>query len=297
MTISEREQAEVDRANASDAAPVVFVHGLWLLAGSWDRWRRHFEESGYTTLAPGWPDEPASVETARAHPEAFARKGVQEATDHYAEVIRRLHLSPAIIGHSTGGLIAQKLAGMGLAAATVAIDPAPFRGVLPLPFSTIRAAWPALKNPMNYRRAVSFTFPQFRYAFANAVSEEEARRLYETYAVAAPAAPIFQVATANLDPRTEARVDTLRSSRGPMLLLSGEKDRLVPWAVTSAAYRRQRRNQSVTEIREIPDRGHSLVVDDGWFDVADIALDFVQQHHSAQPFLARPRVSPTEQPR
>jgi non-heme chloroperoxidase len=294
MTITDRERAEIDRANASDSAPVVFVHGLWLLAGSWDGWRRHFEDAGYVTLAPGWPDEPESVEEARAHPEVFANKRVQQVTDRYADIVRRLHLAPAIVGHSFGGLIAQKLAGMGLSAATVAIDPAPFRGVLPLPFSSIRAAWPVLGNLGNYRRAVPLTFAQFRYAFANAVSEDEARELYDTYAVATSGVPLFQAATANLHPRTEARVDTTTRDRGPLLVISGAKDNTVPWAMANAAYRRQRRNESVTEIREIPERGHSLVIDSGWREVADVALEFVHQHHPPQPFIGGPEARTTE---
>lgn len=294
MTITDRERSEIERANATDAAPIVFLHGLWLLAGSWDRWRRHFEDAGYVTLAPGWPDEPATVEEARAHPEVLAGKRVQQVTDHHAEIIRRLERPPAIIGHSFGGLLAQKLAGMGLGAATVAIDPAPFRGVLPLPLSTIRGSWPVLGNPANYRRAVTLTFAQFRYAFANTVSDAEARELYDAYHVATAGAPLFQAASANLNPRTEARVDTLNPDRGPLLLLSGDNDHLVPWSMTRAAYRRQRRNQAVTEIREVPNRGHSLTIDSGWREVADLALDFVHQHHPPHPYFTRPEAGRTE---
>jgi pimeloyl-ACP methyl ester carboxylesterase len=277
-TITEHEQRDIDLANASGLKPVVFVHGLWLLSSSWDRWRALFEEQGYTTLAPGWPDDPETVDDANHDPEVFAKKHIKQVTDHYAAVIRQLKIKPAVIGHSFGGLIAQRLAGMGLAAATVAIDPAPFRGVLPLPLSALRSASVALGNPANYNRAVPLTFEQFRFAFANVVSESEAHELYKTFAVPAPGAPLFQAAAANLNPRTEAKVDTKNPERGPLLIISGEKDNTVPWAIANASYKRQKRNAAVTEIKEIPNRGHSLTIDNGWKEVADTALAFVKQY-------------------
>src|SRR5439155_21465094 len=202
------EQQEVDRANTQGKQPVVFVHGLWLLSSSWDNWRALFEEQGYTTLAPGWPDDPETVAEAIEDPEVFAHKRIKQVTVHYVDTIRQLRTKPAVIGHSFGGLIAQRLAGEGVAAATVAIDPAPFRGVLPLPLSALKSASPVLENPLNYGRAVPLTFEQFRFAFANAVDDDEAHELYETFSVPGSGAPLFQAATANLNPWTEARVDT-----------------------------------------------------------------------------------------
>ena len=278
--ITDRERAEVEAANASGRQPVVFVHGLWLLPSSWDAWRAHFESLGYATIAPGWPDDPETVEAARARPEVFAGKSVGQVTDHVADVIRLLDREPVVIGHSFGGLITQKLAGLGLARAAVAIDPAPFRGVLPLPFSALRASSPVLTNPANYNRHVSLTFDQYRYAFANAVSAEEAADLYRAYPVAAPGRPLFQAATANINPRTEANVDVLRADRGPLLVISGEKDHIVPWAIAHASYKRQLKNASPTEIIEILGRGHSLVVDSGWREVADTAAAFLVRHGS-----------------
>jgi pimeloyl-ACP methyl ester carboxylesterase len=276
--ISPREQREIARTNQSGAEPVVFVHGLWLLASSWDRWRKLFEDGGYMTLAPSWPDDPETVEEARQHPEVFANKRVEQVTDHFAEVIRQLKTKPAIVGHSFGGLIAQRLAGMGLSAVSVAIDPAPFRGVLPLPLSALRSAFPVLGNPANYRRAVALTFEQFRFGWANAASEQEAHELYETYSVAGPGVPLFQAATANVNPWTAAKVNTTSPARGPLLIISGEKDHTVPWAIAHASYKRQRRNAGITEIRAIPNRGHSLTIDSGWREVAEVALAFVKQH-------------------
>ncbi|BBZ54602.1 alpha/beta hydrolase [Mycolicibacterium phocaicum] len=276
-TITAREQAEIDRANASTAQPVVFVHGLWLLPNSWNDWRTYFEEQGFVTLAPGWPDDPSTTAEARRDPSVFARKSVGQVTEHYADVIRGLDRKPIIIGHSFGGLITQKLAGLGLAKVAVAIDPAPFRGVLPLPLSALRAAFPVLKNPRNRGRAIALTPKQFRFGFGNAVSEEESNSLYEKYSVAGPGVPLFQAALANFNPRTEAKVDTKNPDRGPLLIISGEKDNTVPPAIANASYKQYKKNPNTTEIVEIAGRGHSLVVDGGWKEVADSALDFVRR--------------------
>src|SRR5437763_8472966 len=276
-TITDHELQECERANATGLQPIVFVHGLWLLPSSWDRWAALFEKAGYTALIPGWPDDPDTVAEANAKPEVFANKTVGQVADHYDKIIRGLKKKPALIGHSFGGLLVQILAGRALAAATVAIDPAPFRGVLPLPVSALKSAWPVLGNPAHRNRAIPLTFEQFRFGFANAVSEEEARELYATFAVPASGAPIFQAATANLNPWTEARVDTENPERGPLLIISGEHDNTVPWAIAHASYKQQEKNPGVTEIREIPDRGHSLTIDHGWREVAETALAFIAQ--------------------
>jgi len=275
--ITEHEAAQVERANASGRAPVVFVHGLWLLPSSWDRWAALFEEAGFAALTPGWPDDPATVAEANAHPEVLAHKTVGQVADHVANVVNGLTKKPAIIGHSFGGLLAQILAGRGLSSATVAIDPAPFRGVLPLPLSALKSAWPVLGNPANWNRAVPLTFDQFRYGFANAVSEAEAHELYETFAVPAAGAPLFQAAAANLNPWTEVRADTASPERGPLLIISGEKDHTVPWSIANASYHQQRENAAVTEIVELPNRGHALTIDSGWREVADTALAFIRR--------------------
>ncbi|HLW93631.1 MAG TPA: alpha/beta hydrolase [Roseiarcus sp.] len=276
-TITEHEAGEVERANATGRQPIVFVHGLWLLPSSWDRWAKVFEEAGYTALTPGWPDDPETVDEANAHPQIMAHKTIGQVADHFAAIVAGLEKRPAIIGHSFGGLLAQILAGRGLSAATIAVDPAPFRGVLPLPFSALKSAWPVLGNPANRNRAVPLTFDQFRYAFANAVSEHEANELYDLYAAPASGAPLFQAAAANLNPWTEAKVDAENPDRGPLLILSGEKDHTVPWAIANASYELQARNVGVTEIREMPNRGHALTIDHGWREVCDTALAFVRR--------------------
>ena len=276
-TITEHEQQQIERANATGRTPVVFIHGLWLLPSSWDRWATVFEEAGFTALTPGWPDDPETVEEANANPEVFAGKGIEEVADHYVDVIGALAKRPAVIGHSFGGLLTQVIAGRGLSAASVAIDPAPYRGVLPLPISSLKSAFPVLGNPANINRAVPLTYDQFRYAFANAVSEEEAKQLFEDYAVPAAGKPLFQAATANLNPWTEAKVDHENPERGPLLIISGEKDHTVPWAIANAEYKRQAHNEGVTEITEIKGRGHALTIDSGWREVVDTALAFVRR--------------------
>ena len=276
-TIVEFEKRQVERANSMNKQPIVFVHGLWLLPSSWNRWTEMFEAAGYTTLAPGWPDDPPTVEEANAKPEVMARKTVGQIADHFEEIIRELKIKPAVIGHSFGGLLAQILAGRGLSAVTVAIDPAPFRGVLPLPIAALRSSWPVLHNPANRDRAIPLTFDQFQYGFANLLSEDEAQELYKAYAVPGSGVTLFQAATANLNPWTEDKVDVANPDRGPMLIVSGDKDHTVPPAMAHAAYDLQKKNPGVTEFLSMENRGHSLTIDSGWRDIADKALAFVRK--------------------
>ena len=228
-------------------------------------------------MTPGWPDDPETVAEANAHPEVFAKKTVGQVADHYADLIGTLEKKPVVVGHSFGGLLTQIVAGRGLSAASVAIDPAPFQGVLPLPISALKSASPVLGNPANRGRAVPLTFEQFHYAFANAVDDDEARQLYDTYAVPAAGAPLFQAATANFNPWTEVKVDSKNPERGPLLIISGEKDHTVPWAIANASFKKQKRNKGVTEIVEMPNRGHSLTIDSGWQEVAETALAFLNR--------------------
>jgi non-heme chloroperoxidase len=275
--ITERETRQIELANASGRPAVVFIHGLWLLPSSWDRWVTVFEDAGYAALTVSWPDDPETVQDARANTSVFAGKTVGQVADHVAEVIAKLTAKPAVIGHSFGGLLSQIIAGRGLSAATVAIDPAPFRGVLPLPISALRSAMPVLANPANRSRAVSLTLDQFNYGWANALGAEEAKQLYETFHVPGPGAPLFQAALANINPATEAKVDSRNPERGPLLIVSGEKDHTVPWAIANASFKKQRRNRGVTEIVEMPNRGHALTIDGGWREVAGKALAFVKR--------------------
>jgi pimeloyl-ACP methyl ester carboxylesterase len=276
-TITERERKQVERANATAATPVVFIHGLWLLPSSWEPWAALFEQAGYVALTPSWPDDPETVEAARANPEVLAKKTLRQVADHTAEITTALKKKPAVIGHSTGGLMAEMLAGRGLSAATVAIDPGVFRGVLPLPPSVLKGVGPFLVNPLTRGRAITLTLDQFKYGWANALGEKEAKELYQTFHVAGSGISLVQMGNANLNPWTEAKVDTKNPDRGPLLIIDGEKDHTVPWAIANAAYNRQRRNPGVTEIVKIPNRGHSLTIDHGWREVAETALNFVKR--------------------
>jgi len=276
--ITTRELEQIERANATTATPVVFIHGLWVLPSSWQRWAELFEAAGYVALTPDWPGDPATIEAARAEPEVLAGKTLRQIADHTTAVIRSLNRKPVLIGHSTGGLLAEMLAGRGLSAGTVAIDPGVFRGVLPLPLSVLKGVGPYLLNPLTRGRAITFTLDQFKYGWANALDEQEAKELYETYHVAGSGIALVQMGNANLNPWTEAKVDTKNPDRGPLLIIDGEKDHTVPWAIANAAYKLQKRNPGVTEIVKMPNRGHSLTIDHGWREVAETALAFVKRY-------------------
>jgi len=276
-SISERENREIEAANASGNTPVVFIHGLWLLPSSWANWADFFMQAGYAPLTPDWPGDPETVDEARAHPDVLAKTTLGQIADHTAEIINALDKKPAVMGHSTGGLLAEMVAGRGLSAATVAIDPGVFRGVLPLPASTLRVAGRFLVNPRTRGRAITLTFDQFKYGWGNALDEKEAKELYDTFHVAGSGFALMQMGNANLNPRTEAKVNTKNPDRGPLLIIEGEKDHTVPWAIANAAYKRQRRNPAVTEFVKLPNRGHSITIDHGWREVAQTALHFVKR--------------------
>ncbi|HWC73201.1 MAG TPA: alpha/beta hydrolase [Gemmatimonadales bacterium] len=277
MAISEREKREIEAANASGKTPVIFIHGLWLLPSSWAKWVDFFKQAGYAALTPDWPGDPETVEQARANPSALAKKTLKQIADHTTEVIRALNKKPVLVGHSTGGLVAQMLGGEGLAVTTVAIDPGVFRGVLPLPASVLKGVGPFLLNPLTRGRAISLTFEQFKFGWANALDEKEAKHLYDTFHVPGSGIALVQMGKANINPWTEAKVNTKNPARGPLLIVDGEKDHTVPWAIAHATYQRQKRNPAVTEIVKIPNRGHSLTIDHGWREVAQTSLDFVKR--------------------
>lgn len=255
--------------------PVVFIHGLWLHSTSWQPWAELFAQNGYAPVVEGWPHEPSTVEAARRNPEAVANIGIDEITAHYAGIINRLDEAPVVIGHSFGGLITQKLAGMGLARAAVAIDPAQIKGVKPLPLAQLRSSLPGLGNPFNKKHAVALTAKQFRYGFGNALTQQESDRLFEQWTIPSPALPLFEAAGANFAKNSPAAVDTANSSRGPLLLVSGQLDHTVPDVVTRAAYKLYGDSTATTELKQFADRGHSLTLDSGWHGVADYTLGWL----------------------
>jgi pimeloyl-ACP methyl ester carboxylesterase len=256
-------------------APVLFIHGLWLHATSWNPWIEVFRDAGYVPLAPGWPGDPATVEAARADPESIADHGIDDVVAHFAGLIEGMPTKPILVGHSFGGMIAQKLLGQDLAAAAIAIDAAQIKGVLPLPLSALRATLPVFKNPANKHKAVSLTAGQFRFAFGNAISEEESHELFDRWTIPAPGKPLFEAAAANFNPHSPAKVDTANEMRGPLLLMAGGKDHTVPESVTRATLKQYRHSDAVTDLVEFPDRGHSLTIDSGWPEVASSALSWL----------------------
>jgi pimeloyl-ACP methyl ester carboxylesterase len=261
-----------------DRTPVVFVHGLWLHSDSWGAWVDLFRESGYEPTAPGWPGDSGTVEEARANPDKVARHGIRDVVDHYAEAIRGLPSKPIVIGHSFGGLIVQSLLTQDLAAAAVALDAAPIKGVVYLPPSALRVASIALRNPANSKRAVSLTPQQFRYGFGNAIPEAESADLFERWTIPSPGKPLFEAASANFTPSSPAAVDTKNSTRGPLLLIAGGKDHTVPAAITRSTLKQYRHSAAVTDYKEFPDRGHSLGIDHGWREIADYSLEWLKRH-------------------
>jgi non-heme chloroperoxidase len=267
---------------APTAVPVVFVHGLWLHAASWTPWLELFGAHGYGPIAPGWPGDAATAELTRADPDAVAGYGVGDVTDHYSEIISGLSSPPVVIGHSFGGLIAQRLHGMGLARACVVLAPAQFKGILGLPLAQLQSAWPVLSHPRLRTRTWSHSPDSFATAFANAVPRAESDQLLAAYGIPSPARPLFQAGLANLTPHSEASVDTERE-RGPLLLIAGGRDRTVPEATVRAAYEIQRRNPGVTELQTFPDRGHSMGADSGWAEIAGTALDFLSRNGVGTP--------------
>ena len=259
------------------ATPVIFIHGLWIHASAWQPWIERFDAAGYASSAPGWPGVPDTVEGARANPEAIADHGIDEVTEHYRQIIGRLDALPIVIGHSFGGMIAEKLLGEDRAAAAIGIDAAQIRGVLPLPLSALRVTFPVFRNPTNEHKAVSLTQDQFHYAFGNGLSRDESNELYEKWTIPAPGKPLFQAAAANFNPHSEAAVNTRNDTRGPLLLIAGGKDHTVPDAITRSTFKQYRKSEATTEIMEFDDRGHSLTLDHGWNEIADACLDWLRK--------------------
>ncbi|MGW5781731.1 alpha/beta hydrolase [Streptomyces sp. NPDC003863] len=259
-----------------DRTPVVFIHGAWLSALSWEQWVERFASRGFHALAPGWPGQADAGQSAHKSPEApLAGIGLDALTDHYAALARSFHVLPVIVGHSVGGLIAQHLVGINAARAAVAIAPVPVNDV-PLPPGP-----PQLWTPEQYDgvdERVALSAEQFHRVFANTEEEAEARRLFERYVRPAPRRLLTDLGCAGTARSPRAAADIANAGRGPLLLISGQEDRLVPDSVTRAVCKEYGDSTAVTDLKQFADRGHSLVIDRGWRPVADHVLGGLDEH-------------------
>lgn len=261
----------------STPTPVILIHGLWIHSNSWQNWMEVYQQAGYRPMAPGWPGDRDTVAATRRNAVAVANHGIEDITENYRRVIDSIDAAPVVIGHSFGGLIAQKLLADGYARAAVAIDPGQIKGVRPVPLAQIRSGLPVLANPGNKKKAVSLTRKQFRYAFANAVPEAESDDLFDRWAIPGPGRPLFEASTANFSKTSPAAVDTKKGGRGPLLIVGGGKDHTVPEAVAKAAYKLYAGSNATTDYQSFPDRGHSLVFDHGWREIADYTLAWLER--------------------
>jgi len=263
---------------ATSPATIVLIHGLWMTPLSWENWIDRYEGRGYRVLAPAWPGMDVPIEQLRDDPSAIEQLGIEEIVDHYDAIVRDLDEPPIIMGHSFGGAFTQVLLDRGLGAAGVGIDAAPVKGITKLPFSSLKSAFPVLKNPFNNHRAVPLTPEEFHYAFTNTMSEEDSLEVYERYAIPGPGRVLFQGAFANFNPHAATRVDFHNDDRAPLLLIAGGEDHTVPAMVDRSTAEHYRKSAAVTDYKEFPGRSHFIVGQEGWEEVADYALDWAREH-------------------
>src|SRR5918992_2695845 len=257
---------------------VVLIHGLWMTPLSWEQWVERYTERGYRVIAPSWPGMELDIDELRRDPSPIARLGAAEILDHYERIVRQLASPPIIMGHSFGGGFVQVLLDRGLGAAGVAIDSAPVKGVLGVPFSTIRSVWPILRNPANVDRAVPLTREQFHYAFTNTLGRRASRKAYERYHVPGAGRVLFQGALANVHSRTVLRVDFSRADRAPLLFIAGGSDHVVPAWINKSNARHYRRSKAITGYTEFPGRSHFTLGQAAWETVADYAINWAAKN-------------------
>lgn len=253
---------------------IVLIHGLWLNALSWENWVERYRARGFDVIAKSWPGMEGDIASLRANHSAIDNLGLGEVADHYQAIVQALPEPPILIGHSMGGVVVQVLLDRGLGAAGVAVDPGPLKGVLALPVSALRSAFPALKNPANNHRAVMLSAEEFHYAFTNTLDEAASETAYRRYAVPGPGRVLFQAALANLNPRAVTRVDFHNANRAPLLLIAGGEDHVAPPVVTKAEAKLQGKSEALTAYKEFPGQSHFTVGQPGWEEVADFALDW-----------------------
>lgn len=260
--------------------PVVFIHGLWIHSSAWEPWAERFRRGQYEPVVAGWPGDAETVAETRRNAERVGGYGVSDVVEHYAKLIARLPQRPVVVGHSFGGLVAQRLLDDGHASAAVAIDPAPIKGVTKLPLSQIRSTLPVLRSKSHRDGAVTLTERQFRYAIANAISRDEAHDLYEKWSIPAPGKPLFEVVGAKKDPKSPTTVDIANARRGPLLIIGGGRDHIVAESVSRAAADLYAGSKAITDYHVFADRGHSLVIDSRWREVADYVIGWIDAHQT-----------------
>ena len=256
---------------------IVLIHGQWETPLSWQGWKERFESRGHDVLAPGWPGvDDRDVKAIRCDASALEGLGIGEIAAHYEAIIRRLDEPPVIMGHSFGGLVTQILLDRGLGSAGVGIAASPFRGMLGLPYSTVRVAFSGgLKNPFGRSKTVMLTPKQFQYAFANTL-EGDAAEVYERLTIPGPARTLFQAAFANLNANTPIKVNYRNDDRAPLLLIAPGRDHIIPVSTSKAAFKLQSKSTATTDFMEYPDRSHYIVGEPGWEEVADRALEWAE---------------------
>jgi alpha-beta hydrolase superfamily lysophospholipase len=260
---------------------IVLIHGFWVTPRSWEHWKSHYEEKGYTVLTPAYPGFEVEVEALNADTTPIEKVTVPQIIEHLESVVGSVDSPPILMGHSAGGVFTQILLDHGFGAVGVAINSAPTEGVKRIPLSQVKATFPVLKNPANRHKAVGFTLEQWQYAFTNTFSDEESKALYERYHIPASGNIFWGSALANIHPgKDDNYVNYENDARPPLLFIAGGEDHLMPPSIQKSNAKHYK-SKTVTEVKEYPGYAHLLPAQEGWEEIADYALDWAVEH--AQP--------------
>ncbi len=256
----------------SERIPLMLIHGAWLSARSWENYIDYFAKRGFDVSAPEWPRKQGDVEEMRETADASAGLGVQEIVDHYEQLIRELDQPPVLIGHSYGGLFVELLLDRGLGRAGVSMSPAPPKGILKLPFSTLKAGAPALAHPSKRHGVVTLTLEQFTYGFVNTYSEEDAAAAYERYAVPETGQIFYEAGFANFHLHPPTQVHFKNGERAPLLIIGADSDHTVPASLSKSQYKHYERSSARTDYLEFAGRPHLHMTAPDWEEIA-VAID------------------------
>jgi pimeloyl-ACP methyl ester carboxylesterase len=255
-------------AAGTDRTPLMFIHGAWLSSQSWENFSKYFGERGFAVSAPEWPRKHGDVGELREATDELEGLGLTEIVDHYEAQIRALGKPPVLIGHSFGGLIVELLLDRGLGRAGVAMSPAPPKGILILPFSSLKAAAPALAHPSKRHGVVPLTLEEFTYGFVNTFSPEDAAAAYEKYAVPETGQIFYEAGFANFHLHPPTEVHFKKDERAPLLIVGAEKDHTVPASLAKKQYEKYEDSDAQTDYIEFPDRPHLMMAAEGWEEIA-----------------------------